>query len=316
MPLNTDYRPQSFDELIGNKSTIASLKAIYERKSDWPHAVLLQGPKGCGKTTIARIIVGLLDCHGHDFIQIDGGDVKAETVRDIKEQARYKPLISKNRVWLIDESHMIGQGGGSEKNIPQNNMLTLLEEPPEHAYFILCTTDPQRLLPTIRSRCHTFEVQYLSERDIIALLKRVLTNEKVDVAESTLKKIAEASDGCPRDALKILDQIIDMEPAEMENGIESFAYSEKQAIDLYNLIHKQKSWKEVAAVLAQMDLSNPEGPRRGIIGLAAANVMRGEDLIAAMIYDCFKQPFYSNGKAGFIFAAFQATKEVSDMTPF
>ena len=104
----------------------------------------------------------------------------------------------------------------------------------------------------------------------------------------------------------------------MESGIESFVYSEKQAVDLFNLIHKQRSWKEVSAVLAQMDLSNPEGPRRAIIGLAAASVMRGgyEDKIAAMIFDCFKIPFWDNGKAGFQMAALQATIEVAGMVPF
>jgi DNA polymerase-3 subunit gamma/tau len=320
MPLNTDYRPKSFDEMLGNKSTIASLKAIYNRESDWPHAVLLQGPKGCGKTTIAKIIVGLLGCRDNDFVQIDGGDVKAETVRDLKEQSLYRPLVSKNRVWLIDEAHMIGQGGGTEKNIPQNNMLTLLEESPEHAYFILCTTDPRRLVETIRSRCHTFEVQYLTGREMMVLLQNVLKEEKTDVSMEVLRKIADVSDGCPRDALKILDQVIDMEPGEMEEGVISFAYSDKQVLDLYNGLMKKDSWKRLSSVLAKIDLSNPETPRRAIIGLASAIMMRGEENVrAALVYEAFKEPFYDNGKAGFVFSVYHALVDLcglDDDVPF
>lgn len=312
MTLNIDYRPKSFDEIIGNKVTVASLRAIYDRKSDWPHAVLLQGPKGCGKTTIARIIVDLLECRGNDFIEINSSNDRGiGTARSIMEGARFRPMMGKSRVYLLDEVHMT-------TNDFQNAMLKSLEDAPVHAYFLLCTTDPSRLIPVLRSRCHTFEVQYLTEKETISLLQQVLKKEKADhVSAEVLKKIAEASDGCPRDALRILDQVIDMNPLEMEEAIITFTYSEKQVLDLYNALMKKDTWKKLSTILAQMDLSNPESPRRAVIGLASAWMMKGqEDVRAALIYDAFKEPFYNTGKAGFIFAVYRSMVDLIDIIPF
>jgi len=311
MPLNIDYRPKSFDEMLGNKSTIASLKAIYSRESDWPHAVLLQGPKGCGKTTIARIIVNLLECRGNDFIEINSSNDRGiGTARSIMEGSRFRPMMGKSRVYLLDEVHMTTSDF-------QNAMLKPLEDTPVHAYFLLCTTDPSRLIPALRSRCHTFEVQYLTEKETISLLQRVLKQEKVDhISMTMLKKIAEASDGCPRDALKILDQIVDMELEEMEGAIISFAYSEKQVLDLYNSLIKRDPWNRLTSILSQMDLSNPESPRRAVIGLAASRLMKGEeDVRAALVFENFKEPFYANGKSGFIFSVFKTLVDLEDV-PF
>ncbi len=307
MPLHTDYRPKSFDEILGNKSTIASLKSIYGRESDWPHAVLIQGPKGCGKTTIARIIADLLGCRGNDFVEINSSNDRGiATARTIQEGARFKPVMGKSRVYLLDEVHMTTADF-------QNAMLKPLEDAPAHAYFLLCTTDPSRLIPALRSRCHTFEVQYLKDREIIVLLQGVLNKEKIDVPMEIVKKIADASDGCPRDALKILDQVVDMDPSEMSDAISSFAYYEKQVLDLYNSLMKKDPWKRISSLLGEIDLSNPESARRAMIGLAAANMLRGqEDIRAALVYEAFKEPFYNNGKAGFVFSTYHVLVDLSD----
>ena len=313
MPLQVDYRPQTFDEMLGNLATIESLKSIYfSRESDFPHAVLLQGPKGSGKTTTARIIAGLLKCCGSDLVQIDGGDVKAETVRQIKEQCRYKPIMGKSRVWILEEAHMCGQGGGTEKNIPQNNLLTLIEEPPKHAYFILCTTDPQRLVGTLRDRCHTFEFKYLSMSETVQLLDRTLKQENIsDIPANIIRKIAETSEGCPREALRILDQIIDMPVDRMERAISSFNYDEQQVSDLCQALLNRQGWNRIRLIVKKMDLSNPENSRRGVVGYMAKVVMGGDNPTAALIYEAFREPLFNTGKPGFEFACYQAASDVS-----
>jgi DNA polymerase-3 subunit gamma/tau len=116
MPLNTDYRPKKFADLLGNESTIKKLEAIYDRESDWPHAVLLKGPRGCGKTTIARIIAQKLlggTITKNDFQQVDGGDINAQWVKNLKANIAFKPFDGRARVWIIEEAHMTGQGGAS-----------------------------------------------------------------------------------------------------------------------------------------------------------------------------------------------------------
>ena len=307
MTLSRDYRPTEIDQLWGNRAMIASFKSVYfEREHDYPHAVMLCGPKGCGKTTIARIIANILESYGSDLVEIDGGTVNAEMVRQVKQQIRYKPMVSKSRVWIIDEAHMIGQGGGSEKNIPQNNMLKTLEEPPAHAFFILCTTDPARLLGTIHSRCHIFEVSYLSRGDMLGLLKETLEKENMEIDEEVLKEISDASEGCPRDALKIMDQIIDMDPKEMIDAVQRFGLDEKNIVDLGKALFGKQSWDRVRKIVAGIDLSNPESARRAIIGWMAKEIMKGDNPDAALIYDCFREPLYATGKPGFVFACYQA----------
>lgn len=207
----------------------------------------------------------------------------------------------------VHNCHMIGQGGGSEKNIPQNNMLTLLEEPPKHAYFILCTTDPGRLVATIRSRCHTFEVAYLSRGDMIGLLQETLEKENVsDIPDDILVEISDASEGCPRDALKILDQIIDMPPDQMLDGVHAFGMDEKNIIDLGKALLTRQSWDRVRKIVASIDLSNPEQARRAIIGWMSKEVMKGDNPDAAIIFDCFKDALFATGKPGFVFACYQS----------
>lgn len=321
MTLNIDHRPTEFDGLWGNAATLSSLKSVFvEREHDYPKAVLLHGPKGCGKTTIARIIADILlgkpyQKAGQNFSQIDGGDVKADTVRQIKQMVRFKPIKAKRRIWLIDEAHMIGQGGDTEKNIPQNNMLTLLEEPPKHVCFILCTTDPARLVATIRSRCHEFEVSYLNRKDMSGLLKEVLGKENVDwVSDEVLGEVFEASDGCPRDALKILDQVVDLDPEKMIDSVQAFGTQEKNIIDLGKAVLSGQSWDRVRKIIKEMDLSNPEQARRAMLSWMMKETMAGRNVeLCAGIYDCFKDPTYSTGKPGFVFACHQAVVFVDDM---
>jgi DNA polymerase III subunit gamma/tau len=312
MPLHLDYRPKSFDEIVGNEATVDSLRVIFDRKSDWPHALLFFGPKGCGKTTLARIIVGLLGGDGVDFVEINSSNDRGiDMARTIIEGARFRPVMGRSRVYLLDEVHMTSRDF-------QNAILKPLEDAPAHTYYILCTTDPSKLIPALLSRCNIFEVKNLSEKEIVLLLGRVLEKEKVGgISLEVLRKIADVSEGCPRDALKILDQVIDLEPDKMKEAVDNFSYGDKETKDLYNMLAKKQGWKRISAVISQMDLSNPESARRGMIGYAASIVMSSGDKTAALIFDCFKEPVYNTGKAGFEMAAFRAMVELEgDAPPF
>jgi DNA polymerase-3 subunit gamma/tau len=306
MPLHIDYRPKTFHEMKGNIATIKSLTAIFERESDWPHAILLQGPKGCGKTTIARILKTLMDCHAGDFVEINSSsDRGIATARKILEDAQYRPMYGKARVFLLDEVHQ------ATKDF-QNALLKPLEDCPAHSFYILCTTDPANLIAPLRSRCHTFEVQNLNTSQTIELLDDVLKAEDVDwITDAAKNKIYEAADGCPRDALKILDQVIDLQDdKEVFAAIQSYQYDESSINALWNALLRRNTWSRVSKIVSKMDLSNAESLRRAMITAMSTIILKEDRPEAAIIYECFKENYFNTGKAGFIFSCYQACTDL------
>lgn len=304
MPLHLDYRPKNFDEVIGNKGVVESLKIIFAREADYPHSILFQGPTGCGKTTLARIVKDLLICLGQDFVEINASNNRGiDTARQIMEAMKFKPMVpgSKSRVFLIDEVHQVTGDF-------QNALLKALEDTPAHVYFLLCTTDPGKLLATIKNRCMIFEVQALRDGEIKNLLEWVLNEEDYKgFSSEVIRQIVEVAEGCPRQALVILDQVIDLPSYEkMTAAIQDLRVADKNTADLCKALLAGQSWKRINVILKQMDLNNSEMIRRAVIGWMATEVMKGDNSQAAMVYDCFKDPFYNTGKSGLIMACYQA----------
>jgi DNA polymerase-3 subunit gamma/tau len=308
MPLHLKYRPKSIDEMFGNKEMLNGLRSVLEREEDLPQAWLFFGPRGCGKSTLGRIVAEALmgqsiECR--DYYQVDGGDVKANTIKEIKEAIRFKPFSAKRRVWLIEEAHMIGQGGASEKNVPQNNFLTTLEEPPKHVAFILCTTDPQRLIKTIHSRCHTFQVNPLSDKEMNALLMHVLKEEEIrNFPSNAIEAIIDKSEGSPRDALKILDQVIDCEDDAIIGAINTYETTEAEIKELFYALLKKESWPKISNVLTSLRKNGRdcESIRRDIMNYMNAVALnykprRGDDtlLVCTDLLDIFDRPTYNSG---------------------
>lgn len=206
MSLHTKYRPKTLDDFAGNRMLVDSLQSLLTKDSvDIPHTYLFIGPRGCGKTTLARIFAMMLNCSGFDLKEQNAADFRGiDSSREIVRRMRLKSLDAKgNRGWIIDEVH-------KWTNDAQNAILKALEEPPEHVFFFLCTTDPQKLLKTIRSRCIIYEVSTLSFKQIIKLLKEITNKEKKHVPGEVLMQIAQDSQGHPREALTILEKVIDL----------------------------------------------------------------------------------------------------------
>lgn len=303
MTLQHKYRPNTLDKVKGNRATIASIKSVFDREEDFPHAILLQGPKGCGKTTIARILKDLLKCEAADFSEINSSNDRGIAVaRRLQKDAHYRPMYGDSRVYLLDEVHQ------TTKDF-QNALLKPLEDCPSHAYFILCTTDPAMLLDALRSRCHIFEVQNLTRTDCLELLNEVLASEQVDyINPEMLDKVYEASEGCPRDALKILDQVIDLQTDdEVFAAIKSFNYQDTNLNEIWKSLLRKESWDRVRKRLAALDMSNPESMRRATLTHMSNQLLKQDNPDAALIFDCFKDNFYDSGKAGFVAACYQAT---------
>lgn len=216
------YRPQTFKDVTGQEVVVKTLQnAINNNKIS--HAYLFCGPRGTGKTSIARIFAKALNCSNlqlnepcdecisckeisqginPDVIEIDAASNNGvDEIRDIRDKIKYLPSGSKYKIYIIDEVHMLSGGAF-------NALLKTLEEPPKHAIFILATTEPQKLPATIVSRCQRYEFKALGIEEINARLKQICEIENVNITEEALNSISESAEGAMRDALSILDQAI------------------------------------------------------------------------------------------------------------
>lgn len=212
------YRPGSFGEMVGQRQIVQTLQNAV-KTGRVSHAYLFCGPRGTGKTSVAKIFARVLNCESEtekpcgkcencttenhpDIIEIDAASNNGvEEVRNLIERVKYAPMLGKYKVYIIDEVHMMTSGAF-------NALLKTIEEPPAHVIFILATTEPNKVLPTIISRCQRFDFKKISEQDIEGRLMDVAGQEQIDLHEDACKAIASLCQGGMRDALSILDQSI------------------------------------------------------------------------------------------------------------
>jgi|TARA_Y100000310_G_scaffold345185_1_gene462472 DNA polymerase-3 subunit gamma/tau len=306
MALHLKYRPTKLEDVVGNKSTVKSLESILERDmEEIPHAFLFHGASGCGKTTFARIVTNILGCDPQDFLEINTGSNRGiDTARSILQNIHYKPLGGKVKVILLDEVH------ATTKDF-QNALLKALEDTPKHVYFILCTTDPKKLLPTVRNRCTMFEVHKLTETLLIKLLTEVTIDE--DKAEGIdaeiIAMIANKADGCPRQSLVLLDQVIDLKPKDRKRAIQAFKTEEEKTIDLCRLLlDKRSKWDKVAKVIKGIE-DDPESVRWAILGYMCTVLLSKENTQASIAISMFEEPFFNSGRAGLTLACLKCLEK-------
>ncbi|MFA5362572.1 MAG: DNA polymerase III subunit gamma/tau, partial [Candidatus Omnitrophota bacterium] len=216
------WRPKNFDEIVGQEHVVTALKSSIE-KDRVAHAYLFAGPRGVGKTSAARILAKALNCserktpnpcgkcpsclditggRSMDVMEIDGASNRGiDEIRTLRENVKFAPTQGKFKVYIIDEVHQITPDGF-------NALLKTLEEPPPFVKFIFATTSPNKVMPTILSRCQRLEFRRISVLEIMAQLEKVCAAEKIEIDTQVLAAIARSSDGALRDAESILDQLI------------------------------------------------------------------------------------------------------------
>jgi DNA polymerase-3 subunit gamma/tau len=270
------WRPQTFDDVVGQDHVVRTLKNAIARQRI-AHAYLFVGPRGTGKTSTARIFAKALNCTdgpkadfdpkdpacvsiaegSHlDVIEIDGASNNGvEQVRDLRDTVQYAPAQGKFKIYIIDEVHMLSTAAF-------NALLKTLEEPPAHVKFVFATTDPQKVLPTIVSRCQRFDLKPIPADLIVQRLKQIAVEEKIKVSDDALSCIARMADGGMRDAQSIFDQMISFCGAEI---------SEPDVLDVYGLVAAEKIAALAAALAA--------GDHPKIIEIVDACDQAGRDLV-------------------------------------
>ena len=216
------WRPQDFESIIGQDHIVGTLKNAIQ-KGRLAHAYLFTGPRGVGKTSTARILAKVLNCkegsilkpcqkcsscleinqgRSLDVIEIDGASNRGiDEIRALRENVKFSPTNGKYKVYIIDEVHQITPDGF-------NALLKTLEEPPEFVKFIFATTHPQKVMPTIISRCQRMDFRRISVIEIISQLEKIIAQEKITVDKEVLFAVAKSSDGSLRDAESVLDQLV------------------------------------------------------------------------------------------------------------
>jgi len=286
------YRPTKFSEVVGQDAAIKMLKNL-GKDDDLPHAFLLSGPSGTGKTTLARILKEKLGCVDSDFREINASDERGiDVIRMINKHVTLAPL-GKSRIWLLDETHQLTGDA-------QNSFLKILEDAPKHAFFMLATTDPQKLKKTIITRCMQIKCNPLNPSDLKKTIQRVLDGEEKTLDDDVMDKIIECSEGSARKALVFLHSVLALDDKTDQMAVVSAGDHQEQSIKVARaLMDKRTDWTTMREILKSVD-EEPESLRRMVLGYCNTILLSKKESRAVDVIREFRDNWFDCGRSGLI----------------
>lgn len=294
--LHVKYRPETFDEMIGQDHVVQSLKSLFEQKT-YPHAYLFTGSSGTGKTTVSRIVAKMLGCDYQNILEIDAASFgKVEDIRELVTRLDYATFGTNPLKYIIvDECHACSRSAWQA-------FLKTIEEPPPHVYFAFCTTEADKVPDTIKTRCHTYHLRDVSIDALMELVSVVAEAEKIKLNDKSLSVIAQAAQGSPRRALTYLSKCRGCASIEDVRSVLEEPDEEGEVIELCRLLvgKVQPTWKNTMRIINSLQAQNPESIRLIIMNYMAKVAMNarsdGDALKVLNVMNAFSRPYNSSEK--------------------
>lgn len=291
--LHRKYRPRAFKHVIGQPDAVGVLSGLLTQ-GKLPHALLMSGASGCGKTTLARIVARKLQCGDADLVEINAADARGiDTIREIGTRVRNSPISGKVRMWIIDEAHKLS-------NDAQNALLKILEELPAHSYIILCTTDPAKLIRTIITRCMEIRVRELGDTEMKQLVEYVAEKESIKLHPEASLQLLMCAFGSARMALVLLQKISVIEDEQEQIDVLYKMASQQEGFALARCIFDFRSqFPDAAKILLEMK-DEPESVRYVVLAYSRSILLKGGKMAAraAFVISVFQFETYNSKHAG------------------
>lgn len=303
------HRPTKLDDVVGQPEAVAALTKFL-KNGNLPHALMLTGGSGVGKSTIARILAVELGAAPTMVLDINCATIDPlDTVRAIQETSERVPMVGDKRVWILEEGQALSRALHSLQAL-----LKPLEDVRDHTYFILCTTDPGKIIKAIKTRCTEIALKSLSEADLQVLVRKVAKAEGAKLSDAVRNKIVDCAEGSARTALVLLEKVMGLptekeQLAQLDRGdVAAVAFDLVKAVAPFR---GKPVWKDIARILTGIEGEDAEGVRRLVLACARKTLLRGGPVAphAFRVIQSFRDNLYDSGHAGLAAMCWEVVSE-------